>query len=221
MAEHRTTRHQARAAAIRQIKDEARRQLREDGVHNLSLRGVARSMGFVSSAIYRYFPSRDELLTALIIDAYDALGEAAEQADDPGAPRAQRWARVCRAVRAWALANPAEYMLIYGSPIPGYQAPRDTVGPATRVAKVLTTIAEDAPDSPLSPTLAKQMTDTAAALDSPIAPGAMARVVRAWTQVSGMVSFELFGQFRGAIEPADEFFDAAVADLAEQVGLGS
>jgi AcrR family transcriptional regulator len=74
-----------------------------------------------SSAIYRYFASRDELLTALIIDAYDALASAAEaaasRADLPG-----RWLAACHAVRAWALANPHEYALIYGSPVPGYHA---------------------------------------------------------------------------------------------------
>ncbi|MGW5054485.1 TetR/AcrR family transcriptional regulator [Actinokineospora sp. NPDC004072] len=216
MADLRTTR---RANAIQGIKDEARRQLRADGAHSLSLRGVARAMGFVSSALYRYFPSRDDLLTALIIDAYDALGETAEQADDPAAAPARRWVAVCRAIRGWALANPAEYLLIYGSPIPGYQAPRDTVQPAGRAARVLAAIAADAPDAPISTSLAEQMAVVAQALDVVIAPGAMARVTRAWTQVLGMISFELSGQFRGAIEPADEFFDAAVADLAAQIGL--
>ena len=84
----------------------------------------------VSSAIYRYFPSRDDLLTALIIDAYDALGDAVEAAD-AAVDRADlrgRWLAVCRAARAWALAHPAEYALIYGSPVPGYAAPDDTVG---------------------------------------------------------------------------------------------
>ena len=81
----------------------------------------------VSSALYRYFPSRDDLLTALIIDAYDALGAAAEDADRrPAArPRAAGWlAAACHAVRDWALAHPHEYALIYGSPVPGYRAPR-------------------------------------------------------------------------------------------------
>src|ERR1700756_1738163 len=115
-----TARERARAELTREIKEEARRQLAEVGAHGLSLRAVARELGMVSSALYRYFPSRDDLLTALIIDAYDAIGSAAEAAiaASAGAPARERWAAACRAIRAWAVANPHEYALIYGSPVP-------------------------------------------------------------------------------------------------------
>src|ERR1700743_118342 len=85
----RTARERARVELTREIKEEARRQLAEAGAGGLSLRAVARELGMVSSALYRYSPSRDELLTALIIDAYDAIGAAAERAmaATPGAPR--------------------------------------------------------------------------------------------------------------------------------------
>ena len=102
----------------------------------------------VSSAVYRYFPSRDDLLTALIVDAYDAVGDAAERAEaearkagaDPGA----RWLATCRAVRVWALANQHEYALIFGSPVPGYRAPQDTVQPAARIPLLLAGILAEA-----------------------------------------------------------------------------
>ena len=68
---------------IDEIKAIARQHLATDGA-NLSLRAVARDMGMVSSAIYRYFPSRDDLLTALILDAYNALGAAVEAAEARG-----------------------------------------------------------------------------------------------------------------------------------------
>src|SRR5262252_9752230 len=106
-----TARARARAELTREIKEEARRQLAEVGANGLSLRAVARSLGMVSSALYRYFPSRDDLLTALIIDAYNAVGSAAEEAiaiAKPPAARA-RWAAASRAIRAWALANPHQY----------------------------------------------------------------------------------------------------------------
>jgi AcrR family transcriptional regulator len=99
-----------------------------------------------SSALYRYFGSRDELLTRLIVDAYDSLGAAAE-ASEAAVDRddlAGRFAAVCQAVRTWALANPNEYALIYGSPVPGYVAPAATVGPATRVSALLMWIIIDA-----------------------------------------------------------------------------
>jgi AcrR family transcriptional regulator len=100
----------------------------------------------VSSAVYRYFPSRDDLLTALIIDGQNALGSAAGDADAACRrdDEAASWLVACRAVRDWALAHPHEYSLVYGSPVPGYQAPEQTAGPATRVAAVLGKIISDA-----------------------------------------------------------------------------
>src|SRR5262245_38214115 len=130
---------------VDEIKAVARRHLAAEGA-NLSLRAVARDLGMVSSAVYRYFPSRDDLLTALIIDAYQAVGEVAERAD-AGCDRADltgRWLAVSGAIRSWALANPHEYALIYGSPVPGYAAPPDTVPPATRAVAVLAGLLRDA-----------------------------------------------------------------------------
>ena len=127
----RTARERVRAELTREITDVARGQLATEGAGGLSLRAVARELGMVSSAIYRYFPSRDDLLTALIIDGYNAIGEAAEQADAgcPAGDFAGRWRAVCQAIRDWALAHPHEYALVYGSPVPGYQAPEQTIGP--------------------------------------------------------------------------------------------
>ena len=100
-----TARERVRAELTAEITDAARRQLAEVGAAALSLRAVAREVGMVSSAVYRYFPSRDELLTRLIIESYDALGAAAEEADDPSLPPRERWLAVCRAVRGWAVAQ--------------------------------------------------------------------------------------------------------------------
>lgn len=142
MSAGRTARERVRAELIREITEIARRQLATEGAAGLSLRAVAREMGMVSSAIYRYFPSRDDLLTALIIDGYNAVGEAVERADAATAAEdfAGRWLAVCRAVRAWALAHPHEYALLYGSPVPGYEAPQDTVPAAMRDTVVLARI---------------------------------------------------------------------------------
>src|SRR5207247_659822 len=106
-------------------------RIASEGAAGLSLRAAARELGMVSSAVYRYFPSRDDLLTALIIDGYNAIGAAAEQADAAcrrGDHRG-RWLSACRSVRDWALAHPHEYSLVYGSPVPGYRAPEQTIGP--------------------------------------------------------------------------------------------
>ena len=229
----RTARERARAELTREIKQEARRQLAAHGAQGLSLRAVARELGMVSSALYRYFPSRDELLTALIIDAYDALGVAAEAADAgrPAADIRGRWAATCHAVRNWALAHPHEYALIYGSPVPGYQAPQATVVPAARLARVAGGLVADAwreareagggaaPLTPLPPELAEQAAVVADAI-APGVPGAViARLLIAWTQLFGMISFELFGQFVGSADPADAFFGYAVEQMADFIGL--
>ena len=229
----RTARERARAELTREIKQEARRQLAAHGAQGLSLREVARELGMVSSALYRYFPSRDELLTALIIDAYDALGDAAEAADAgrPAADIRGRWAATCHAVRNWALAHPHEYALIYGSPVPGYQAPQATVVPAARIARVAGGLVADAwrearvagggaaPLTPLPPELAEQAAVVADAI-APGVPGAViARLLIAWTQLFGMISFELFGQFVGSADPADAFFGYAVEQMADFIGL--
>ncbi len=130
----------------REITDIARARLAAEGAAALSLRAVARDMGMVSSAVYRYFSSRDELLTALIIDGYNAIGEAVENADAAcrRGDYSGRWLAACRAARGWAIAHPHEYALIYGSPVPGYQAPADTIGPAARSAVVFGRLVSDA-----------------------------------------------------------------------------
>ena len=224
-----TARERARAELTREIKEEARRQLAEVGGNGLSLRAVARELGMVSSALYRYFPSRDDLLTALIIDAYDAVGKAAEDAVAACSGAGRQWAAACHAIRAWALAHPHEYALIYGSPVPGYRAPEVTIGPASRVplafVSVLAGVAPDPPDggTRLDGELAGQAAVLAAALAASGAPavpaGLLVRAVIAWTQLFGMVSWELFGQFVGSFEPADALFGHAVAQMAAFVGL--
>jgi AcrR family transcriptional regulator len=224
----RTARERARAELTREIKEEARRQLASQGASGLSLRAVARELGMVSSALYRYFRSRDELLTALITDAYDALGAAAEQANAgrPATDIRGRWRSTCTAIRDWALANPHEYALIYGSPVPGYQAPQTTIASAIRVVRVMGGILADAsprlprqPREALPPVLAEQTAIVADVIASGVPGAVTARALIAWTQLFGMISFELFGQFVGSLDPAEEFFGYAVEQMGDYIGL--
>jgi AcrR family transcriptional regulator len=283
-----TARERARAELSREIKEEARRQLAASGADGLSLRAVAKELGMVSSALYRYYPSRDDLLTVLIIDAYNALGAAAENAIAGGGQAAagqsaagqaaagqaaagqaaagdamsarERWIAACHAVRGWALANPHEYALIYGSPVPGYRAPEATIGPAARVPLAFAGLLGEALASgeldgsagagtagagagagelPVTGPLAAQAGALSAALAQSVPgtgtggaggavsatvprtvpPDVLVRAVIAWTQLFGMTSFELFGQFVGSFEPADALFAYAAEQLAAFVGL--
>lgn len=212
-----------------QIKQTARRHLAERGP-DISLRAVAREVGVVSSAVYRYFPSRDDLLTELIIDAYDSLADAAEAAE-ASAPRRDalaRWMALGRGMREWALANRHEYALLYGSPVPGYAAPQDTIGPAMRPVLVVVDIVRDAvaagsvaaPSGRLPRALRddiEQMSATPGLGGLP--PAVFARVMTAWAQVFGAISFELFGRLQNGITDYETFFDYQLRAMAAHVGL--
>lgn len=215
----RAVRDRVRAEMTQEIVDVARRNLAADGASGLSLRSVARELGVASSAVYRYVASRDELLTRLIIEAYEALGLAVEQ-QEATVPRADlrgRWFAACRAVRRWALASPHEYALIYGSPVPGYRAPADTIAPAARVAQVMTGIIDDAltdRDTPAPPPA------WAGPAWPPGRPDLLTRGVVAWTAVLGLVSLELFGHYAQVVDDHDAWYDAAVGLLADTLLAG-
>ena len=122
-----------------QIIELGRRHLVEHGAAGLSLRAIARDLGMVSSAVYRYVSSRDELLTLLLVDAYSELADAVDRARDA---MPDVWSddvvAIAHAARNWAIAHPASWALLYGSPVPGYHAPAErTVGPGTRVVGAL------------------------------------------------------------------------------------
>ncbi|GHJ10161.1 TetR family transcriptional regulator [Micromonospora humidisoli] len=221
-------RARVRAEMIDEIKAVARRHLASDGA-DLSLRAVARDMGMVSSAIYRYFPSRDDLLTALIIEAYQALGDAVEAAD-AAVDRADlrgRWHAVCRAARTWALAHPAEYALLYGSPVPGYAAPVDTVLPAQRPPLTLLGILADGvaagritpPDDDLPEPVRADLAEIAAGLFPGLPEALLARGMAGWTQLFGLISFDLFGRLDPVVPHRDAYFDHQTALMADLVGL--
>lgn len=218
----RSIRARVREELVAEIKAAARRQLATEGA-NLSLRAVAREMGMVSSAVYRYFPSRDDLLTALIIDCYNELGEAAETAADTGGTPLEKWLAVGHGIRDWALANPTEYALIYGSPVPGYKAPQDTIGPATRTTEALLrvlvtvppTVADDDPDLP--PKLEAELD---AITPDGVSKKLMARGLTGWVQMFGVITFELFGRLNDVIEQSRrDFFDLQLRVMARYIGL--
>ena len=227
-------RARVRAEMITEIKRVALEHLARDG-SALSLRAVARDMGMVSSAIYRYFPSRDELLTALIIDAYTSLGEAVEQADgtvDRRDAYLSRWFAVCHTIRRWAIARPAEYALIYGSPIPGYQAPDETIEPGSwaMVAMVRCVAEAEAAGKlhipqgsaalPTEDVAYREELRTVAvglgfAEDSHVIEAALGAI----TQVFGALNFEVFGRLDRVFSERGEWFDRQVRELAVRMGL--
>jgi AcrR family transcriptional regulator len=231
----RTARDRARVEITAEILAAARRHLASEGAPSLSLRAIARELGMTSSAVYRYVASRDDLLTWLIVEAYNSLGAFVEIAE-AGIGRGDLFGRfrvTCTAVREWAIANPHEWALIYGSPVPGYVAPVDTVGPAARVPLLLAAILVDAvrahrvresfTSEQVDPTLESSLTPLreALVLDAPIA--VIHRALMVWVGMFGVVSFEIFGQFQNVVGEGpgerEAFFAGCIRNWANELGI--
>jgi AcrR family transcriptional regulator len=219
-----TPRQLAREQNIERIKSLALTQLAESGAGSLSLRAIARELNLVSSAIYRYYASRDDLLTALIVDAYGDLADRLELAgSSPRRGPRRRWIDTCLAMRAWAVAEPHRWALIYGSTIPGYAAPPDTIAPAGRAVRALCLpVAEaggTAGEAPTGRDLAAQLDTTREGLELDVERGTMLALVAAFSRLVGLLTLELNGQFVGGFDPADDLFAALVEQEADALGL--
>ncbi|GAA3964091.1 TetR/AcrR family transcriptional regulator [Gordonia caeni] len=222
-----TSRAERRQQLDQQIVELGRMQLSKVGAAALSLRAIARELNLVSSAVYRYVDSRDELLTRLVIVAYDELGEAVEAsvARASGPPEA-RLATAMRAFRLWAVDHPAEFALLYGSPVPGYQAPPErTTAPGTRVIAVLLRLLSEAaqagtlrtsgpppPGEPLCADLRAIAAEFGAALDEADVLAALGL----WTWLLGAVGQEVFDGYGQATfaDPGAVFEAQLVRQLA-------
>lgn len=215
------------------IKDTARQQLVKVGAGGLSLDAVARDSGLTVNDVVAAFPHRDDLLTALVVDAYNASGSAMEQADAAaaaaGAPAGVRLLAVARALRQWSFDNTAEFTLIYGSPVPGYHAPLDTVQPASRTPGVLGAIVRAAleggeltpprrpvPGPPLLLPAAVELYGGA-----PEAPFSdiLERGMVLWSSLIGLLVFQVFSRTHDSVRDEAAFFDYAIAVAAESIGL--
>jgi AcrR family transcriptional regulator len=208
-----------------------REHLATDGAAALSLRAVARDLGVVSSAVYRYVRSRDELLTLLVIDGYNALGDAVDAAlaDAPDDP-IEGLRIVGRTVRAWALAEPARYGLLFGTPVPGYDAPAEqTTIPGTRVIATMQSLfarayhagllTAPANERPISSALTSNFADIRAVFAHDIPDWLIARGITMWVGLFGAVTFDVFDQY-GTDTFADraELFELQINGLLDQLG---
>ncbi len=212
-----------RAATREEAKDIALRQLAEGGTGAVSLNAIGKEMGVSGPALYRYFASRDALLTELIVDAYGDLAATVEAADvaarqgDEAAPR-ERLRALSAALRTWALAQPHRYLLLYGTPVPGYVAPAGTVPLARRgLAPILDALAAlpslaTAADPRLS-TLDAQLAAWARETDQQIPGSVLRRGMTWWTRLHGLLSLEIEGHFAGMDFDPALLYDAEVDAL--------
>jgi AcrR family transcriptional regulator len=221
-------RQRVHAAVQAEIVAEARSQLAATGAAALSLRSVARELGMAPSAMYRYFRSRDEILTVLIVEAYAAMGEVAETAASSAGTPAERFGSVCRSLRDWALQHPHEYALLYGAPVPGYHAPELTTAEASRASRVLSGLVRDAWQAgAITPEKIPDVSVAMAAQAQPIGqafmPGVplpiVARSLVAWAFLFGQLNFEVFGRLEGVVADGPALFEFAITTMLDMLGV--
>jgi AcrR family transcriptional regulator len=227
-----TRRERLRTATVAEIKDLARRLLGSGGPPAISLRAIARDMGMTAPAIYRYFPSLDALVLELTEDLFDELREAVEAARDActdGAPL-PRLTEMARAFRRWSIANPAEFGLMFGNPIPGVAKFEESCfhpdhAGARFGAQFLAEVVRLWEAAPF-PTPPVEMLETKLApslLRYGAQPGpdvpiqVMYAYLSAWTRLYGLVAMEVFGHLRWAATGVEPLFEVELAAFAAQM----
>jgi AcrR family transcriptional regulator len=227
-------RERLRAGMVEDIKAFARRQLAEGGPGAISLRAIARELGTASSALFRYFPSYNDLISALVVDSYNSLADALNTAQDgrSSSDHAGRWLTVCLAYRQWSLENPGEFALLFGTPLPGYQAPIEITGPAAsrsvEVALGVFTAAVHAgaadpnhsqvpPDFEIGPLWQSLLEFREAACE----PRVAGIVVSAWASLLGYLVIEIFGSLSILVNDTDQFYRAHVRSTMLAMGFDS
>lgn len=229
-----TRREKQREATSRAIKDTARALMARDGTAGLSIRAIAREMGLTPPALYRYFDSLDDLITALILDAFnalaDALNDARDEAAAAGASYGQRLMAVLLRYRAWALEYAVDFQLIYGNPIPGYEAPSEiTVPAAQRGFETLVGLIEGAlrsgecvprPPYAVVPSAFKEHLDLLRE-DGGYDTSTLALYygVIGWPRVHGLIMLELFNHIQPVVGDVDAFYRQQMLDLCRAFGM--
>jgi AcrR family transcriptional regulator len=228
-------RERLRAATLDEIKQAARRLLVEGGAAAISLRAIAREMGLTAAALYRYFPNLEALAASLCADLYDECTAHLERARDACPPddvTGQMYA-VCREFRRWSIDHPAEFGLMFGSPLPGLDMPEHdpNVEPhaaggrfAAVFAAVFARIWFQSPfpvpeREELGPSLCHQLDAYLTQLGAPLPVGAAQVFLSCWIRLYGIVCMEVFGHLHFALSDPEPMFEAELAAGARQLGL--
>jgi AcrR family transcriptional regulator len=215
-------RDRRRAETVAEIKVAALQQLVEAGPGGFSLRGVARTVGMTVQALYHYFANRDALLTVLVVDAHHAAADAVQAAADAsrGQEPGERRLAACRAFRTWALTNRAAFLLLYGTPVPGFTPlPESDVGQAAwRLGQPFADVVFDrwTPAQLAAVPAAPGLADTD--LGPMVLPlGAAALFIELRARMHGVVTLELLGHLHPFTEHGAAFFDAAMNRMSDDV----
>ena len=222
-------REQQREKTIAAIKAAARDQMARTGSAAISLREVARDLGITAPALYRYFANRDDLITDLLVEGFNSLADAMIIADSaqPRDAYAERLIDVMMAYRRWALNHATDFQLMYGNPIPGYDAPREiTVPAASRGFDAVAGILVDALAAGVlkPPFSAGDLPQPVAQSLSDLSAGAASEVVMyistvGWTRIHGMIMLELFNDTQPIVGDTEAFYRFEVIRMCAEMNL--
>ena len=218
---------------ITRIKAVARQQMAEHGTAGLSLRGIAREMGITAPAIYNYFPRLDDLITALIVDAFTALADAIEAAESAVQSEAcgPKILASCLAYREWAIAHPVDFQLIYGNPIPGYVAPAEITVPLARrpfdglfrlFLKAYQTgeLVVPAAYAPVPASITAHFATWLPEAGYDFPDVLLCLLMSGWARIHGMVMLELFEHLGPVVGDTAAFFRYEIDAFLCHLGLG-
>lgn len=227
-----TRRELQREENIKDIKATARRHMAEQGTAAISLRAIARDLDMTAPAIYRYFPSLDDLITALIVDAFNASADALEaaEAEQPRDDYYGRLKAIFMAYRQWAIDNKAEFELIYGNAIPGYHAPGEITIPAARRSYIpVGTAINDAIQAGalkltskythMRPTVLEFIAKFIAVEQYPITPEEIILLAHLWSTAHGMIMLEIHGHFAPIVGDCQGYYEDTISEILQEVGL--
>jgi AcrR family transcriptional regulator len=226
-------RRERQHVAIREeIKAVARKLMGQHGTAGISMRGIAGEMGIKAPGLYYYFDNRDALITALILDAFNALADALEEARDGAAGESveKRLMAVLKMYRTWALAHPVDFQLIYGNPIPGYEAPREVTLPAVvrgfrLIVGLITEAVKGGEWMPL-PQFESVPAELGAHLEAMVERDgydvsllALYLAVVGWSRIHGIIMLELFDHIQPVVGDSDAFYRVQVEDMLREMGI--
>ena len=213
----RTPRQRFRAQIREEIKQAALRQLAQSGPAGVSVNAIGKELGVSGPALYRYFTSRDELLTELVIDAYNDLAAALGAAINhtPNRPPRRRFDALARAYRAWAQAQPHRYRLLFGPPLPGYDAHAERLISASKASMdlLVETLPNHRNTSPLPPGLADQLSEWAQNRGVQADPANALRAILTWSRLHGFITLEIAGNYASMGIDPDQLFETELHAL--------